>query len=346
MKSTLRKTFFLYPEFLGLFGVLSLVSAFINFLLVNFFKIEGLANIILYWLLYGASVAALTYTVRRIKGAWTWKDLGFRLYKGWRKDVWYGFVIASLIYVLTFPLEIVLLPKASELAMGSTDSLFQLSLIVLIPAAGIMSIIFGFITGAFHEEIWYRGYLQGLFSREVAPAAGFFFSLIVFSLGHYISHPEWSVLNVLNTVPHGIFFCLAYYATGSLLVCMVIHTLCNFFIPTIAVPLYAKGYHIESYITMTIFWFIFLLICITGRGKIKGLIQKTIELFKRSGLKASFFGVFLGALGLLFSWTRYILQEQMLKKNYLLILAVFSTLALGISFLCRNFNRKHFDGSF
>jgi len=334
------KIFFLYLEFLGLSGALGLFAAFIHYLLGDLLGIAELVNILLYWLLYGLVAAVLAYVVRRIKGGWTWKDLGFRTHRSWGRDIWYGFVIASLIYILTFPLEVTLLPSVAKLAADSMSSLLQLSLIVLIPAVGILSLIFGFITGAFHEEIWYRGYLQGLFTREAAPAVGFFFSLIIFSLGHYFSHPEWSLLNVLNTVPHAIFYCLAFYATRSLLVCMVIHTLSSFIIPTIAIPLYSKGLHGESYITMAVFWGVFLVICILGKAEIRELILKTIELFKKSGWKMSLLGILLGVIGLLFVWGRQVFQSQVNRGIYLLVLSAFTVLALGASFLYKSRNSK------
>jgi membrane protease YdiL (CAAX protease family) len=338
MKHPGKNIVFPFLEFLGLTASLGLAASLIRFVLGTLLGLEGLINILLYWLLFGVAAALLAFAARRVIGGWTWKDLGFKVRAGWGGDIWYGLVTASLIYILTLPLEMIILPSVSAMAAESMSGLMQMPFIVLIPAAGVLSLVFGFVTGAFHEEIWYRGYIQGLFTREAAPAAGFLFSLILFSLLHAFSHPEWSLLNVLNTVPHAFFFCLAYYATGSLLVCMTAHTLCNFFVPTIAVPLYAKGLHGEAYIALAAFSLLFLGICILGRRIIKELAQKTVGLFKDSGWRMNLLGIGLGAMALLFTWVRGLLRSRAGGTAYFLVLAGFAILTLGTAIL---YGKKH-----
>ena len=94
---------------------------------------------------------------------------------------------------------------------------------------------------------------------------GFFLSLIAFSLGHYFSHPEWNLLAVLNTVPGGIALSLCFYATGSLLVSMVTHTLMNL-VGLYAMVLYAKESFQASYIVIASLGVFFLVLCLVGKG--------------------------------------------------------------------------------
>ena len=333
MSGIKSKTAYLFLEYLGLGFALRLFTLFVEFILNDLLGLKDLLNILFYWALYGIGAAAFAFCVRKIKGNWTLKDLGFTLHRGWKKDIWNGFVIASLMYVVTIPLEMILLPSMTKLATDSMGSFLKVPLLILIPAAGVLSLVFGFITGAFHEEIWYRGYLQGLFSRELAPAAGFFFSLFVFSLGHYFSHPEWSLLNVLNTVPHAIFFCLAYNATGSLVVPMVVHTFANFAVPTFAIPFYAKGHHLAAYVALIFLWLILLVICYLGKKELNELKWKTKELFQKSGWQMSLLGILLAAFSLFFRWGQGLLRDKLPKTAYFIGLTVFALLALGISFL-------------
>ena len=99
---------------------------------------------------------------------------------------------------------------ASDLAMGSA-----------------MAIVFGFVTGAFNEEIRFRGYYQGVAANELTPLAGFVIGFIPFSFGHYFAHPDWSLVQVVATVLPGVVFGLLYNATGSLVAVMTAHTLVN-----------------------------------------------------------------------------------------------------------------------
>ena len=327
------KVVFLYFEFLGLGFALGLYAAFLKFILNDLLGLKDLLSILLYWALYGVGAGAFAFCIRKIKGGWSLKDLGFRLYRSWKKDLWYGLVIASLMYVVTIPLEVILLPSVTQLAADSMGDFLQMPLLLLIPAAGLLSLVFGFITGAFHEEIWYRGYLQGLFSREAAPAAGFWFSLIVFSLGHYFSHPEWSLLNVLNTIPHAFFFCLAYFATGSLVVSMVVHTFANFAIPTFAIPFYAKGYRLASYISIFVLWLVLLAVCYFGKKELLELKEKAKVLFYKSQWGMGLLGIFLAALSLFIDWGEGVFKRQLPRTAHLVGIAVLAAVGIGLSFL-------------
>ena len=61
----------------------------------------------------------------------------------------------------------------------------QMSLPLLLVVVTFGSMLWGFITGAFNHEVEYRGYFQGLFSKEISPATGLFLSLILFVMTHY-----------------------------------------------------------------------------------------------------------------------------------------------------------------
>lgn len=325
------KVIFLFLELLGLFSGLSLVAVFIKWFL-EILGIGGFPNALMYWALYGMAAAVFAYTIRRIKGGWNWGDLGFKVYKSWRTDFWYAILIYGLLYIVTIPVTIAVLPSVTQRVTSNMGSLLQMSLPMLILISAVGSMLTGFLTGAWHEEILYRGYMQGLFGNEIAPAVGFFLSLIPFSLGHYFAHPDWNLLAVLNTFPAGIAFCLSYYATGSLIVPMVVHTMANFVIPAFALPLYAKGFHTTSYVVLGLLWIGFFVLCVIGRDKVKEFGLKTKELFIRSGWWMSLLGILLGIFVLIFGWGRNVLRTRVEKPIYIITLGVFCALTLGISF--------------
>ena len=230
------------------------------------------------------------------------------------------------------PFSIALLPSSSKLLSQYYSFLQDMTIPMALLSLTPLVFIKGFITGAFHEEIRYRGYLQGLFYKNSYPALGFFISLILFSFHHYFSHPDWIFLKVLNTLPGGISFCLGYYATGSLIVPMTTHALMNVF-PVYAPFVYSKGHSVLSYIIIFAFGIISLLIIIKGKEEVKYLLQKTKEIFTKSGWKISLLGIILGILFLILLRELSLVQSQLKLDNslYYLLLAIFSLICLSIS---------------
>ena len=323
-------------EALSVFTLFIIFSIYVDAFLS---KSLGFTGVILFWLLYGVFGAIIAYIVRKLKGSWTWRDLGFRTHRGWKRDMWFGFVIFALFYLIEIPLLLILIMSTSTQISQQLSFLQEMSLPTALLAITGIALIIGFITGAFHEEIRYRGYLQGLFSKEIAPALGFFISLIPFSLGHYFAHPDWNLVQVLNTLPIGIALCLGYYVSGSLLIPMTTHTLANL-VPVYAPFLYSRGYIQASYLIVVILGILFVLICILGRNELKELKLKTKELFVESGLKVSILGIFVGFMFLFVIEGFRLLKFQMDGTAYILILSVFSLVCLSLSFLKRNQTRS------
>jgi len=317
------------------FGVFTLFIIFSIYVDAFLSKTLGFVGVMLFWLSYGFFGAVVAYIIRRFKGSWTWRDLGFKIHRSWKKDIWYGFVIFALCYFITIPFQIIFIPSVSKQISQQLGFLQQMSLPIALLAVTGIGLIIGFITGAFHEEIRYRGYLQGLFSKEIAPAFGFFVSLIPFSLGHYFSHPEWTLMQILNTLPLGIAICLGYYASRSLLVVMSIHTIANLLL-VYAPYLYSRGYIQSSYAVIFLLGVFFIIICILSKNEVKELLIKSKELFKKSGLKMSIVGILFGFVFLFVIDGLRLLKHQMDQTAYILLLVVFSVFCLGLSFLKRN----------
>ena len=325
--------------FLEAIGIFAFFTIFSNVLMPFFSKTMGFPGIILFWLSYGLFGAIIAYFVRKLKAGWSWKDLGFKVYKSWRRDIWFGIIIFSVFYLIEIPLTIILIPTQSQKLVQQMNFLQQMSLPIAFLMLTGLALILGFITGAFHEEIRYRGYLQGLFSKEITPAFGFFISLIPFCFNHYFSHPDWNLLQVINTLLPGISFCLGYYATGSLIVSMTTHTLTNL-IPSYPILLYMKDYKDLSYVSVFLLGAFFIGLILFGKKEIKYLLQKSYELFALSGLKSSLLGIVCGIFFLfLYHWLGSIQSLLNVSKEIsILILFVFSLLCISLSMIKINKN--------
>jgi membrane protease YdiL (CAAX protease family) len=138
-------------------------------------------------------------------------------------------VAYALLYLATLPFDLAVLPDRVGSSAALLEQLGLRSPAMVLGSGGLLALVFGFVTGAFHEEVRFRGYYQGVGSRESTPLAGFVMALLPFSLGHYFAHPDWSPGQVLATVVPGIVFGLLYHATGSLVAVITTHTLANWF---------------------------------------------------------------------------------------------------------------------
>jgi membrane protease YdiL (CAAX protease family) len=179
------------------------------------------------WLLYGVVAIALAGALNRLQRGESMRALGFRYQVGFWADVRTGVVAYAVLYVVSLWFDLAVLSDRANTLAPMIKAMGLSSTAQILAVGSVMALLFGFITGAFHEEIRFRGYYQGTVGRELTPLAGFLAALIPFAFGHYFAHPEWSVGQVLATILPGIVLGLAYYATGSLVVVMTVHTLSN-----------------------------------------------------------------------------------------------------------------------
>lgn len=301
----MKKILPVLSEYLGL----SFIIAVLGIIMHSFLDLENLLLNLAYWTLRGIGIAVIVYAVRRIKDGWSFRDLGFRIYRSWSKDIWFGFIGFCLLYFVELPILLVNLPCQAELLAKSMELFPGISFPVMLVLAFFLTLVFGFITGAWHEEIWHRGYIQGVFSKKIAPVVGFFISSIPFGLTHHFSHPDYNLLLIVGCVLGGVVYCLVFYATGSLLAAMTSHTLSNV-LPVFAPLFYAQGYRSISYLVAVGVGFMLMVLCIPGRKEIKELIEKTKSLFVGSEIRHIVIGVALAFLSVLISWFRNLFPGQ------------------------------------
>ena len=296
----------------------------------------GMLGNFISWCLFGIFCITVGLAVRVMKDGWKRGDVGLKLHRSFLKDIRYGIVVYSILYFVMIPSIISSMPTYKDIFLNNLGSLVEQPLLPGLLKMSLIVFIIGFFTGAFHEEIRYRGYMQSVLSKDIAPAFGFFISMIVFSLHHYYSHPEWSLLQVANTIPPGIAFCLSYYATGSILVPLTIHALANF-VPIFPPFFVAKGYTIMPYGVIAVFAVLFVLVIFAGKSDAKHFLEKSKELFIISGLKANLVGIVLGFV-FLFVYHGIIgigSQFGLENSTYYIILLVMSLTFIALSFLKR-----------
>jgi len=324
----MKKIITLFFEYLGVYFVINLFGI----LLHQFISLNNIFTNLVYWLFRGIMIAAVVFTVRRIKDNWRLKDLGFQIHRSWGKDLWFGFLGFCVLYILLLPLELVNLPIYAKSISKFLDMFPDTSLPLLIVIMTLASLVFGFLSGAWHEEIWYRGYIQSLFSSKIAPAAGFFISFIPFGLVHHFSHPEYNDLLILNILLNGAMFCLVFYATRSLLASMTTHTLTN--VITIYAPfVFMKGYTLLSYITALFIGLILLVFCFWGRKELKELWSKTKQMFSESKIIHCEIGLLIGLFVFLVACGQNAFADQYESNTLIIVYGTLGALFIGLSFI-------------
>jgi membrane protease YdiL (CAAX protease family) len=324
----MRKILPVLFEYLGL----SFIIAVLGILMHCFLDLENLLLNLAYWTLRGLGIAVIVYAVRRFKDGWSLKDLGFRIHRTRGKDIWFGFIGFCLLYFLEFPILLVNLPYQADLLAESMNLFPGIPFPVLLVLGFVLALVFGFITGAWHEEIWHRGYIQGVFSRKIAPVVGFLISSIPFGITHHFSHPEYNLLLIVGCVFGGAVYCLVFYASGSLLAAMTAHALSNA-IPIFMPLFYAYGYRSTSYLVAVGIGFVLVGFCFKGRKEIMELIEKAKGLFLESGTKHILIGIALATLSVLISWIRSVFVEQFGTNIQVITYSVLGFIILAFSFI-------------
>jgi membrane protease YdiL (CAAX protease family) len=295
------------------------------------------------WVVVCFIVTLLIWLVRNSKDGWKLKDLGYRVHADWGKDIWMGVLLFCLSFMIRLPLTIAVFPGQAELSAGSAfyNSLLTSSFPPVYIFLSFFFMALSTFGAAFWEEVFWRGYLQTLFSRKISPSTGFILTALIFGLGHFFTRPDWGrwgMLMAFGVLLGGFFYGMAYYITEGLIVVAVMHFLSNIWwdYPEMV---YLSGNRRGAYMFIVILSFISLGVCILGRRKIKLFWLKTKEIFSSYGWKMIFIGVILGGAGLSYQWGKAWLRILFQKDNPFLlavILVAFSALTLGLSFTRKN----------
>lgn len=355
-----KKSLFSLLEFLGLYTIIWILIGIGHLSFSKFptdffgkgeYEVLLSQNIIssIKWIVVSFLITMCVWMARKGKDGWTLRDLGYRIHRSWGRDIWFGVVVFSLIYLIRIPIKIMNLPlitpRFSEspyynAILNPSFPSFLLICTVLFSAASTFFC-------AFWEEIFWRGYVQNLFSQKVSPLTGFFIAAIVFSISHHFTRPEFGILDICNNIISSVSFGIIFYVTGSLFSVVVVHFLGNF-LWEFTIALFVTGNTQGSTFLIGVFGILTLILCILGRKEIKLFFQKTKELFTRYGWKMGFFGMLFGIVGLAYEWGRSILITDMRSEKpglLFLIMILFAGVTLGISYLYKEKKKENVSSS-
>jgi membrane protease YdiL (CAAX protease family) len=257
---------------------------------------QGIGQIAV-WPAYGLLILILATAVNRLVRGEGILALGFRLQTSFRGDVWTGVVAYALLYVAVLPFDIAALADRARLTEQMMKQFGLSSMAEITAGGGLLALVLGFLTGVFHEEILFRGYYQGTGARVLSPGAGFFIALLPFTLGHYPSHPEWTMAQVIATILPGIALGLLFGITGSLVAVMTLHTLANWINSYPVLVLAASGNFTAALLTAGATGAAFLaLIWIRRRLEIRALALAAADMFRTSTVSSMITGLLIGAV--------------------------------------------------
>ena len=255
------------------------------------------------WFLFGLAVLLLAWIFNKLLRGQGLRALGFRYHKSFGADVWSGVCGFAVLNLLSLPFDLAALSDRANMAHAIVGQCHFSSPFEILVGGAALAVALGFFTGAFHEEIRFRGYYQGAGATELTPLAGFIIALIPFSLGHYYTQSSWSPVQVLATIIPGIVLGLLYYATQSLVVVMTAHTLANVlsFFPQLLHEV--TGSHaVTVAAVVALFLLSLLLIVLRWSKELRGWRAATLRLFGERSVFAIVAGLVIG-LALLVLWS-------------------------------------------
>ncbi len=144
------------------------------------------------------------------------------------KSVGYGIGFGILLYILSYlAIEIIdyiqISTASLELSSLLDFSLEKEKLARLRNSAPIwlISLVLLLITSPY-EELFWRGYLQNIFSTKFSQSVGIFLSTLLYAA---MQIPTGSLFLVLIALSAGLYFSTIYHYTKNLLICIISHAL-------------------------------------------------------------------------------------------------------------------------
>jgi membrane protease YdiL (CAAX protease family) len=285
----------------------------------------------LQWILICLFVAACVWGVRRMFAGGGLRDLGFRVSRSWQTDIWLGVVGFGLHYTAALPVLLAVFPAKAAHASGIwlkslLDPAYPPTLLL---AAWALS-IGGNLLASFWEEIYFRGYFQGLCARLFSPGAAFYATLIFFSFGHLFTRREWTMLDALNSTIGAVVLLVLYHATGSLIAPTVAHWLSNaWWDYPFALHLHRDPAQAREFLLLL--GAVSAVVCLAGWKQLRAILQALWSLLSRDARGAAVSGILLGAACLLYHWGLSATARTAGRWGTIAALVVFGVAALAAS---------------
>ena len=239
--------------------------------------------LLFYVVFYGAYIIFLLliiFVIRR--GKWTLSDLGLGNRISWKRDISYGVLSFALIMLVISPVFPFLIPIYARGSSGIAALLSHgpiyliLILLLLVPIHLLQAPI--------PEELFYRGYYQGVLSETTQDRVAIIASGLFFGFIHGVYHTDWPIELLIIPIVSGVIFGIIYWKTGSLIPSMTGHFLVNYLL-VFPPALYKDNLISEAYILfgfMVVFSIIALLV---GRKQLRELVISAYSEFKQVRLR-------------------------------------------------------------
>lgn len=252
------------------------------------------------------AVALVIITIRRLSAGWSARDLGFRIRQGVLTDAWSGIAVFALLYVATLPLLVAALPRRAAVANPSN---YEALLDGTVPGGLLVLTALLLVTGTLFlaggEEVLFRGYVQGLLEREVAPGVGFLCAILLSVGGHVTTAADWTLLTVGNAVLWGAGYGVLFFVTGSLWPVVMTHALGRL-VWDYPIALAMRGRIDMAYIVIFAIAGVALCLVLAGRHQLAGLGRRATRLFALLRRAPAAWGVGAGMLAL--AWLRAVAE--------------------------------------
>lgn len=219
-RSVLKKTAWGWKELIYLLGlVLILVPFFIEYLLMNFLT-ELFQNNLYSGTLIGFIMAIIfltgLYVIALRPYRLSWKAVGIKAFSRtyYWKIVWWTLLLIAVSIVLAILMSFLDIGVENHKTASLQAHLTPFSFLIGFMSAAIVSPVY--------EEIFYRGFLYKFFRDKLGIGTGMLISSFIFMLVHI---PNYNVLPV--TFVTGLLLSWVYQKTGSVIPCILIHSIFN-----------------------------------------------------------------------------------------------------------------------
>jgi membrane protease YdiL (CAAX protease family) len=145
---------------------------------------------------------------------------GFKLHRGWWRDLWLGCAIGAGAIALAVGIE--KLGGAVNFEPAAGAPVAQRSMFLAAAVAALF-----FLVAAAFEELLFRGFAFQALVHNIGPVAAIALTSVPFGVAH-LGNPSATVFSTINTVLAGVWLGAAYLATRSLWLATALHFSWNF----------------------------------------------------------------------------------------------------------------------
>lgn len=249
------------------------------------------------------------FFIRRAFGGWSLMDLGLTRGEGFKTNLRDGLIAFSAVSLVFLPFLAVLMPYYAGQMSAYGETMREMSTLTLV----LMFLAFSpivLIDSPIPEEVFFRGYYQGMLSEGFKPVVGVLASTLFFGLQHALGHPDWHFGMVAATIPSGFILAFTYHQTKSLISVTTTHFLMNFLL---AYPMvfYAAGHISIVILTCLAIALASIVILVLYRHRVRDIFLDGLKCLKHLDSRSLIVVSLFTALPLAFSYLATIFRSYL-----------------------------------